>query len=244
MIGQNLQFLTSQSEVDKMNTDFYGRIKFPWPPQSFEKITRRSFWYKMLAQDLGYWNNQILAQNSKIWVAGCGTNQALFTALKFPDSEIIGSDLSKESLEQCKKNASQLNINNLELRNESINEISYNADFDYVICTGVIHHNHNPEISLKKLSDSLKPSGIMELMVYNTFHRIATSSFQLAVRTLIRSEIKPNFEEELSAAKLIVNSYRGENNNMKMLLESIRHMPDAAFSGALLQPVEHCQSPS
>ena len=106
-IGESLQFATSQSTVDSMNAEFYGNIKFPWPPMVFEKVCRKDFWTKMISQDLGYWNKSILPQHQRIWVAGCGTNQALFTALKFPDAKIIGSDLSQESLLLCEKNAKQ-----------------------------------------------------------------------------------------------------------------------------------------
>ena len=123
MIGHNLQFSNNEFLVDKLNTEFYEKIKFPWAPRSFDKITRNDFWSKMLAQDIGFWDKEMLSKNSTIWVAGCGTNQALFTALKFPDHHVIGSDLSRESLEQCKRNALQLNVHNLELRNESKNLI-------------------------------------------------------------------------------------------------------------------------
>lgn len=238
MLGSNLQFSNKQSDVDLLNTEFYGKIKFPWPPSAFERVRKEGFWSKMISQDLGYWRDEILPKNCKIWVAGCGTNQAIFTALKFPSSQIIGSDLSKESLEVCKKNAEQLNVKNLDLRNESINDSSYNEQFDYIICTGVIHHNSNPEIPLQRLSKALKSSGVIELMVYNKFHRIYTSAFQLAVRMIAQCNENPNLEKELLIAKMMVNSYGGKNK-MGDLLETMKYIQDAAFADSLLQPVEH-----
>src|SRR3990170_4062464 len=154
--GSNLQFIGNQAAVDKLNAEFYGEIKYPWAPCAFEKVRNPNFWTQMLSQDMGYWDGEIIPKSSKIWVAGCGTNQAIFAALKFPNSTVVASDLSKESLEICQKNAMQLHINNIDFRNESINESNYIDYFDYVICTGVIHHNSDPTIALDKLSKSLK----------------------------------------------------------------------------------------
>lgn len=237
-IGENLQFANYPSEVDRINTEFYNKIKYPWAPNAFERVRTKKFWHKMMSHDLGYWYDTVLPKNCQIWVAGCGTNQAIFTAMRFPDAFVMGSDLSRESLEICKKNAETLNISNLELRNESINNVNYSSRFDYIISTGVIHHNSDPIISLQKLSKALKPLGVMELMVYNKFHRINTAAFQLAVRILTQCDITPNLEKELPIARMIVNSYQG-TNKMKELFETIKNEPEAAFTDSLLQPVEH-----
>jgi 2-polyprenyl-3-methyl-5-hydroxy-6-metoxy-1,4-benzoquinol methylase len=77
-----------------------------------------------------------------------------------------------------------LKISNLELRQESLNDIEYKHKFDYIICTGVIHHNASPETALNTLAKALKPTGILELMVYNRYHRIETTAFQKAIRIL------------------------------------------------------------
>ena len=50
-----------------------------------------------------------------MWVAGCGTNQAVITALMFPGARVLGTDLSEASLEGARRNADQLGVANLEL---------------------------------------------------------------------------------------------------------------------------------
>ena len=75
-------------------------------------------------------------------------------------------------------------------------------------------------------------------MVYNTYHRIDTSAFQLAVRTITGNSNQPDLEQDLLIAKWIIDGFR-ENNYMAGFLESVRHEPDAAFADSLLQPVEH-----
>ena len=237
-LGENIQFAGDQRKVDKINSEFYGKIMYPWAPGAFEKFNQQGFWRKMIGQDIGYWNETIIPENANIWVAGCGTNQALFTALKFPDAQVIGSDLSRESLAFCRKNAMQLGVTNLQLKNESINEVLYSKQFDYIICTGVIHHNSEPQISLLKLAKALKPDGILEIMVYNKFHRLRTASFQLAIRMLTNCIDKPILEKELPIARMLANDFK-ENNFMSHLLNNVQYEPDAAFCDALLQPIEH-----
>src|SRR6185503_12679728 len=126
----------------------------------------------------------VVPRSPKIWIAGCGTNQAVITALRFPAATIVASDLSVTSLQTSAGTAKQLGIANVEFRNESINKASYREEFDYVICTGVIHHNAEPKTSLDRLVEALKPAGVLELMVYNRYHRITTTAFQKAIRIL------------------------------------------------------------
>ncbi len=235
---QNLHFATDQEAVDGLNSEFYGRIQYPWPPQYFERVQQADLAPCMLAQDVGCWSGDLLPAAPRVWVAGCGTNQALFTALRFQGARVVGSDLSAESLAVCEANARQLGVTNLELRRESINQVSYDGCFDHVICTGVIHHNADPELPLSRLAAALAPAGVLELMVYNQFHRVLTSAFQNAVWLLLRRPAKPNLAQELAVARRLVTTFRPDNLMARFMARSV-DLPDAAFADALLQPVEH-----
>ena len=153
----------SQDSVDQTNASFYGRFPFPWRPMKFDRLIDPHFHTIMLNQNLGDWTHQTLSGRLKIWVAGCGTNQAVITALNFPEAQVIGSDLSKASLELGATTAQELGVKNLELRNESINHVPYAEEFDYVICTGVIHHNANPETTLQKFLRGRIRSGVTQI---------------------------------------------------------------------------------
>ncbi|HTQ79992.1 MAG TPA: class I SAM-dependent methyltransferase, partial [Thermoanaerobaculia bacterium] len=235
---QNLMYATGDQPVDEMNAEFYGQIRYPWPPQYFERVKRGDLGGRMLAQDIGHWGASILPKDARIWVAGCGTNQALFTALRFPDAVVLGSDLSLESLALCAENAARLGISNLELRRESINQVEYEGCFDYVICTGVIHHNADPIAPLSRLAKALKPEGLLELMVYNQYHRILSSAFQNAVRALLGNPSRPDLALELLVARRLIASLQGDHL-MPCFLKEFAAAPDAAFADTLLQPVEH-----
>ena len=136
---ENRVLTESQDSVDGLLAKFYRRFPWPWQPIKFDYLEDTDFGINMLNQDIGDFTHRTVPRNAKIWVAGCGTNQALHTALKFPDAFVVGSDLSSKSLELCAKNAKELGVTNLEVREESLNHVPYNQEFDYVISTGVIH---------------------------------------------------------------------------------------------------------
>lgn len=234
----------SREEVDHINKQFYERYNYPWPPISFELFTDPAWAPRMLNQDIGDWQNQRIPGNLKIWVAGCGTNQAVYTALRFPGAEVLGTDISTRSLDICRESANQIGIKNLCLEEKSIHLCEYKEEFDLVICTGVIHHNASPQAALNRLALSMKPDGVLELMVYNYCHRFLPTAFQKAVRTLYgkknskEKKMKAHLEEEFSIAKKLVNRFPVQNV-MAEFLAGYRDSPEAKLADALFQPVEY-----
>lgn len=229
----------SQEEVDKINKVFYGKFNYPWPPMTFPAFTRQQFVITMLNQDIGDWEHKTVPARPKIWVAGCGTNQAVFTALKFPDSEVLGTDLSTESLKTCENSAGQLGITNLTLEEKSINGVPYKDEFDVIICTGVIHHNADPKASLAKLSAALKPGGILELMVYNYYHMLFEAAYQEAIRGLCGEGGPESLEKQLAATKKFIHNFPGGNMMANHLSRFKNVHDDAELADMLLQPVLH-----
>ncbi|MCP4150944.1 MAG: class I SAM-dependent methyltransferase [bacterium] len=226
-----------QDDVDKINKAFYGRFNYPWPPMAFYEYTDQKFVITMLNQDIGSWENEVLPLRPKIWVAGCGTNQAVFTALKFPQSEVLATDLSIESLKSSEESAKQLGVTNLILEEKSINKVEYRDKFDYIICTGVIHHNDDPRIALEKLSAALKQNGILELMVYNYYHMLIEESYQKAIRMLCRDEPVNDLQLLLSTTKKLIANFPVQNLMANFLSRLKNAHDDAEVADILLQPV-------
>jgi SAM-dependent methyltransferase len=238
-IDQNLLMTGTADVIDQINAEFYGRFPFPWRPSILVCGSDHDFARIMLNQNLGDWDHKLIPQNPRIWIAGCGRNQAVITALEFPDSEILGSDISGPSLDACTAMAQELAVSNLELRQESLNGTRYRERFDYIICTGVIHHNADPEASLKHLAQALKPAGVLELMVYNRYHRLETSAFQKALRLLAGTTgKKTNYDEELSITRALIEQYPVEGL-MSKVLHTLKGSPDEQLADTLMQPVEH-----
>jgi 2-polyprenyl-3-methyl-5-hydroxy-6-metoxy-1,4-benzoquinol methylase len=230
--------LVGKKASEELLEDFYGRFPWPWAPMKVERIEDPDFERIMLNQNLGDWTHNTIPAFPRIWVAGCGVNQALQTALRFPNASVVGSDVSSTSLGICERNARDLAITNLQLRQESINGSGYKEEFDYVICTGVIHHNADPQYTLSKLAAALKPTGILELMVYNRFHRTLTSAFQRAVRLLGNYEAGLNLEADLSIARSIVRNFPVKNHLSEMLAD-FSEGSESDFADLLIHPLEH-----
>ena len=231
----NVNLAQSQQLVDKVNGEFYGQFNYPWPPIFFQSFVDSGM-QTMLNHDLGYFSSARVPEHAKIWVAGCGTNQALITALKFPQATVVGTDISKQSLEICQKNIDNLGVTNLKLYERSINEVDYKEEFDYIICTGVIHHNANPEFTLMKLSDALSKDGVLELMVYNYYHRITTTACQKAIKNLCGSAT--DFNLQLDLTKRLIDTYPAKNL-MSDFLSAYKHSQGAELADAFIQPVEY-----
>ncbi len=241
-MSENIQFNIADaldpSDVDQINNAFYSRFNYPWVPLFLPSYDDPTFWPKMLNTELGYWDQPRFGEGMKIWVGGCGTNQAVLTALKFPGATVVGSDVSIASLNTAEAVSKQLGLTNLTLRAESLNATPYDEEFDYVICTGVIHHNADPSGPLRNLMRGMKRDGVLELMVYNYYHRVQTTAFQKAIRILGGSLDRPDIDRELPLAMQMVAQFPVDCQ-MKTFLEIQQDLPEAAVADSLLQPVEY-----
>jgi SAM-dependent methyltransferase len=234
----NVSLVTTTESVDTINSQFYGRFQFPWAPLTFDGPVDPHFETVMLNQSVGSWGHTFVPRRPKIWVAGCGTNQAVFTALRFPEATILATDLSATSIETSSNIARQLGVANVTYKRESINSTDYIDEFDYVICTGVIHHNANPPEPLQHLRRALKPTGILELMVYNRYHRVITTAFQKAIRILGAEADGVNFDSEIEITRRVIRSMKVQNA-MSHSIDFFKDGPESQLADALLQPVEY-----
>jgi SAM-dependent methyltransferase len=233
----NVTLVKSREEVDRVNKKFYSKYNYPWQPSVFP-LYPAGIATMLLNQDIGSWQHNHVSAKPRIWVAGCGTNQALFTALKFPDATVLGTDISTASLEVCNHNAKQLQVSNLQLEERSLNDTDYNEEFDYIICTGVVHHNADPAATLQRVTGALKKDGVLELMMYNYYHRLQTTACQRAIRSFYDSSAAFDMEFELNLLRGLVDGFNYDNE-MQQFLASFKNMPEAALADCLLQPVEY-----
>lgn len=232
---QNLMLTGSADEVDRINAQFYGSFPYPWRPVKLDKCLDNFFESEMLCQAIGDWRHERIPPAANVWIAGCGTNQAAITALQFPAAKVVGSDLSQPSLDVCARTASQLRVENLTLRCESLNHVQYEEQFDYILSTGVIHHNSNPASTLRKIAAALKRRGVLELMVYNRFHRIPLSAFQKVLRMLAGDA--PGSVTEFRLVKPILEALT--NGFMAQELKARRGASESVFADSFMQPVEY-----
>lgn len=121
----------------------------------------------------------------QILVAGCGTSQAATIALREPNSRVVAIDISGTSLKHLRALQQKYKLENLELHQLSIPDVSsLNRTFDQIICTGVLHHLADPDHGLRSLRGVLKPDGVMQIMVYASYGRVGIYMMQDYCRLL------------------------------------------------------------
>lgn len=234
----NLTLVETPDAVDKINKEFYSRFTYPWPPLTFPRIADPRCGTTFLNQELADWTNKRIPRNPKIWVAGCGTNQAVFTALRFPEADVLGTDVSTGSLAVCEKSASQCGLKNLRLEEQSLNKVTYREEFDYILCTGVIHHNADPSIPLARFAEALKPHGVIELMVYNYFHRILTTASQKAIRLLFKGKESVSLDTQFEMIRRLMDKFP-LRNTMGGMFNELRNKSEPELADCFIQPVEY-----
>ncbi|WPY00772.1 SAM-dependent methyltransferase [Candidatus Trichorickettsia mobilis] len=135
----------------------------------------------------------------RVLIAGGGTGDAstfLGEQLKNTNAEIIYLDFSKASMEIAQKRAEVRGLKNITWIHDSILNIPKLAlgKFDFINCSGVLHHLASPDEGLKILSDSLSTRGGMHLMIYAKYGRAGVYQIQHLMK-LINSDVSSRAEE-------------------------------------------------
>ena len=98
--------------------------------------------------------------DEKILDIGCGN--AMITielAKKIPTGSITSIELSKDMLNEAKKNLRDHNITNVELVNMNANDINYRDLYDVVFANSAIHYVKDLDLTYKAIYKSLKMNG-------------------------------------------------------------------------------------
>lgn len=120
----------------------------------------------------------------RVLVAGGGTgDSAIYLAEQLrekPNAEVVYLDLSSASLAIAKQRAAIRQLTNITWVHDSLLELPRLpiGTFDYINCTGVLHHLAQPEEGLKALAAVLKPTGAMGIMLYARYGRTGVYQMQ------------------------------------------------------------------
>jgi len=151
-----------------------------------------------------------------VLVAGCGTGeQALRTATRFAETEVLAVDLSRASLAYAQQRARQLGLESaITFAEADILSLGELEDrFEIVDSMGVLHHLADPAAGWRVLRGLLAPRGLMRIGLYSRLGR-----------------------EPLRAVRRLVGARRGQpidaaflRRARHRLLEN-RAQPEAAFA--------------
>jgi len=164
---------------------FYESHPYPQPVDDLEAYRRLWDDTRRRADSHLFWPGERCRDDRSILVAGCGTTQAAHYAVRWPHARVIGIDVSAASIEFTRELKSKHNLDNLEVRKLPVERASeLGQSFDYVVCTGVLHHLAEPDAGLRALRDVLEPGGALHLMVYAPYGRAGVYMLQDYCRRL------------------------------------------------------------
>lgn len=168
-----------------------------------------------------------------ILCAGCGSNQAAYYACRNPKWNVIGVDLSESSLAHQQMLKEKHNLTNLQLYKLDLTEIqTLGLDFDFITCTGVLHHMPDPDVGLKALKSVLRPEGVINLMVYGKSLRLGVYLLQEAFRMMGLEQT----QEDVELVKSVIASLPPEHVVKRYVKIASDLHYDAAYVDTFLHP--------
>jgi ubiquinone/menaquinone biosynthesis C-methylase UbiE len=102
--------------------------------------------------------------------AGCGGGRYSIAMASMGASSVVGVDVGKEGLEDAQKRAAALGTSDrVTFQHASVLNLPFSdKTFDFVCCSGVLHHTPSVECGLRELHRVLKPGGSCYLLLYGS----------------------------------------------------------------------------
>lgn len=100
---------------------------------------------------------------------GCGTGRICFAlARSFPNAQITGTDISRDSIDLCLKGRSEKRIDNADFKLMDINKLEFtDGYFDVAMSEGVLQHIPGDISGLKEMVRVTKRGGLVFASVIN-----------------------------------------------------------------------------
>ena len=161
----------------------------------------------------------------KVLAPGCGTGyEAIDAALCYADTDVLAVDLSNASLAYGLRMANALGVESVSFKQADILELDLLPEqFDFISCSGVLHHMREPARGWAVLERHLKPGGLMRIGLYSELGRAAIKH----ARELIeKSGLKP-VDTDIRAFRQQIFCDEGD-----ALLDELKHSDDMYTTSA------------
>ena len=199
-----------------LESHYLGEVKeqyenYPYPPRNPEDEKKRLIYTSVdpLAKINHYcFRGKRHFDNSfRALVAGAGTGDAviyLAEQLRDADAQIVYLDISTASMEIAKRRAQIRELDNIEWVHGSLLDIPQIkiGEFDYISCTGVLHHLENPIEGLNALKSVLKQDGAMGIMVYGRYGR--TGIYQIQELMKMINVEQDNMQQKVENTRMVL----------------------------------------
>jgi len=195
----------------------------------------------------GFAGSQSFGDGFRVLVAGGGTGDGtIFLAeqLRATDAQIVHLDFSEASLSVAQQRARQRGLTNIQWLHRSLLDLPSLglAPFDYINCSGVLHHLSDPDAGLRALLSVLSTDGVLGLMVYARIGRMGVYQLQQALRMMHADGASDVAAQLAHARELLAHLPRG---NWFMRAQELHHdhkMGDAGIYDLLLHSTDRAYS--
>lgn len=164
---------------------------YPYPPRKEDDLCSTGELLELL-NHVCYKGKQQYKE-FRILVAGCGTGDSvvwLGHQLREYKPYILAVDISQTTLDICKSRVEYQKLENVDLKQMSLLDLPTldTEPFDYINCSGVLHHLKDPTEGLQALSDVLKPEGSLSILIYAKYGRTGVYQIQDMMRMINTNE--------------------------------------------------------
>jgi len=163
--------------------------------------------HREMFKDLVYPFVKVQEKVNSILEAGCGTgNVAIAMAQLFPETQVVGIDVTEESLRIARESAAKLDLKNIEFRQSNLlkHDPGLGA-FDFIHCQGVIHHLSDPRQGLENLHKYLNPGRHAYIWVYMLLGRRWILEIR-EILSLLQTADNP-YDQRIEFTKKILSLY-------------------------------------
>ncbi len=130
-----------------------------------------------------------LGLGKKIIEVGSGTSQLSIALAYGTNNQVVAFDATLESLRLGEQFAKKYNLQNCQFVLGDLFSDPFEKDyFDYVWCSGALHHTDNPQQGFEIISNWVKPEGYIIIGLYNTISRLRTNLRQFIFKLFGSSE--------------------------------------------------------
>jgi len=191
---------------------FYEQYPFPGyddidTPSTLIARARRGIFAQLLDDQIPF--------GARVLDVGCGTGQ-LSNFLALGGRQVVGIDLSRNSLEKAREFQKRFNIPGVTfVQGDLFSAELPDANFDFVLCNGVLHHTADAEGGFARLCRWMKPQGYVVVGLYNTFGRLLFRLWRTAARS--RNSAVAALDRTLQRRDL------GENRKSMWFADQYRH---------------------
>lgn len=212
-----------------VNEDLYGLIagtQLPsWNPRDSFSVY---FWDQEPRDDL------------EVLIAGCGTNIAQQHAAYLPRMRFVAIDIADKPLAHARKVAERYSLKNIEFHKLPIERVGeLGRTFDFVSCTGVLHHLEDPVAGLRALASVTRPHGALSIMLYAKYGRTGIYMLQELFRDRLGGAVSDQDIARVQAALTtlpddhpfrIVHKDRGQRISFEEIADMLLHPRDRAYT--------------